>query len=372
MDPELPPYSEPPAESPTEPDLAAKVPVMVVPDSSVPPGYRDRSTGLTLFGVLQIILGVLAALMVPLALLGAFLSRLAPGGAMHPRQYVSGIATYIFAAVALLTLGIGSVQAKRWAHALTLVTSWYWLMIGVLVTVLLTATLPVTMKTALAQAQQNASGQVSGLSTGIVAVVLTMIIVFAAIFLIVIPIAFVAFYGRKDVAETCRHRDPVERWTDRTPLPVLGASVVLFVGALYMLVIGITTPLFPFFGRYLTGVPGTACFACFAVLDAYLAVALYRLRSSGWWIAFVTLVARLISGAFTYARADIMQAYSKMGFSDAQLRILNSNPMFRSHVILWWSLFSMIALFAYLIWLKRYFKAPESPLPPDPLPAPIT
>lgn len=55
-----------------------------------------------------------------------------------------------------------------------------------------------------------------------------------------------------------------------------------------------------------------------------------------------------------------MQAYSKVGFSEQQLRMLNSNPMFRGHIILWWGLMSMLLFFGYLLWLKRYFKAPTS------------
>ena len=55
-----------------------------------------------------------------------------------------------------------------------------------------------------------------------------------------------------------------------------------------------------------------------------------------------------------------MQAYSKVGMSDAQLKMLNSNPMFRGHIILWWSLISVVLFFGYLLWLKRYFKIPAS------------
>lgn len=326
------------------------------------PAYGDRGTGLVIFGVLQIILGLLAALMIPFIALGAFMSRLEPGGSMRPGQFISGVATYAFIAAALIGLGIGSVQMKRWARALTLVTSWYWLITGALITVLLTAVLPVTMRSALAQAQENApGGPSSAVSTGLMAVMLTLIIIFAAVFLVLVPIAFVVFYGRKDVAETVRRRDPIERWTDRSPLPVLGASVVLAIGALYLLLVGITSPVFPFFGRYLTGIPGSLCFVVMAALDAYLAIALFRLRPSGWWIAAVTLPMRLLSIGLTYARADMMQAYSKMGMSDAQLKVLSSNPMFRGHVVLWWSLMSMVLLFVYLLFLKRYFKTPASP-----------
>lgn len=367
MEPEPPanpgPAHDPGSESTVSEPTAPVPPVVptiarLSPDAPV---YRDRGTGLVIFGVFQIILGLLAALMVPLIALGSFMSRFAPGGSMRTGQFISGVATYAFLAAGLVALGIGSVQMKRWARALTLVTSWYWLIMGALVTVLITAMLPVAMRGALAQAQQSAPGGPSpGMSTGIIAVILTVIIIFATFFLVLVPIAFVVFYGRKDVADTVCRRDPRERWTDQTPLPVLGASVAFFTGSIYLLLVGLTTPLFPFFGHYLTGPAAAACFVVWAGLDLYLAIALFRLQAAGWWIAILVAPVRLLSMILTYGKADLMQAYSKVGMSEEQLRALNSNPMFRSHVVLWWSLIAAVLFFGYLLWLKRYFKIPPA------------
>ena len=145
------PPPQPTPEFPHEPpaSLAPVAPVTAAPPVPEMPTFRDRGTGLIVFGVFQIILGLLAALMVPLVALGTFMSRLAPSGSMRLGQFVSSAATYGFIAVALLGLGIGSVQMKRWARALTLVTSWYWLVMGALVTILLTAVLPVFMRSVL-------------------------------------------------------------------------------------------------------------------------------------------------------------------------------------------------------------------------------
>src|SRR6202008_743115 len=119
---ELPPSDIPTLSTESIPLTAVLTPV------AEPATLPDRSTGLVVFGVFQIILGLMAALMVPFAALGAFMSRLAPGGGtMRPGQFVSGTAVYAFAAAVLLCLGIGSVQMRRWAHALTLGLSWYWL-----------------------------------------------------------------------------------------------------------------------------------------------------------------------------------------------------------------------------------------------------
>jgi hypothetical protein len=329
------------------------------PLSQEPLAYKDRSTGLTIFGVFQIILGLFAALMIPFAALGAFMSRFAPGGGtMRPIQMLSGMATYAFLAAALITLGVGSVRMKRWARALTVVTSWYWLVSGILITILMTAVMPVTMRSALARAQQTTPNAGSTeFTTGFMAVFVTFIIVFMAFFLIAVPIAFLVFYSRDDVYQTCRFRDPVERWTDRAPLPVLGASVVLFVGSLYLLSVGLTMPIFPFFGRYLTGLAAAGCFVVLAVIDVCLAVGIFHLRTYAWWLAVVFAFMRLVSMILTYSKVDPMQAYARMGWSDSQMEMMNSNPMFRNHVILWWGLVSVFVFFGYLIWLKRYFKA---------------
>ncbi len=36
--------------------------------------------------------------------------------------------------------------------------------------------------------------------------------------------------------------------------------------------------------------------------------------------------------------------------------MLKSSPLLRGHVILWWSMLSMVLFLGYLVWLKRYFK----------------
>lgn len=345
------PYAAPPAPSIATAEVAA---TSETERTAAP--HADRSTGLVIFGVFQIILGLLTALLIPLVALGAFVSRLTPGGGgVRLSQILSSAVSYAFAAAALVALGIGSIQARRWARALTVISSWYWLVVGTLVTVLVTAVLPVAMRGAL-QAQRDLPNAPSAdVSTWVMAVIVTVVIAFMAFFLIAVPIAFLVFYSRADVAATCRERDPVERWTDRVPLPVLGACVVFFVGALYFVLTGFTMPVFPFFGRYLTGIRGTAGFLLLAALDLYLAVGSFRLRLAAWWIAIATLSLRIFSMALTYLRADLMQAYAQMGLSDAQLNTIQSNPILRTHVMLWWSLFALIIFLGYLLAIRRYF-----------------
>lgn len=331
-----------------------------------PVAYRDRSGGLLAFGIVQIVVGGLASLGIPLILLGALLSRRV-GVGTPPGSYMLPIVSYGFAAAVLITLGVGSIRARRWGRALTLILSWAWLFIGIMMTVFLTAVLPATFVTAFRKAGA-VNPNTGAMPTGVLAVILTLIIVVFSIFLVVLPFALLLFYRKKDVEETVKHKDPVERWTDRCPLPVLAASLLFAWACPYYLMMSFTTPLIPFFGRYLTGLPGAIGCLLFAALDAYLAYSLFHLKLPGWWLALAALTVRTVSAVVTYARGDLLQAYSRMGWKDAQLQMMSENPMFRSHLILWWSVGFLVAFLGYMLWIKRYFRLPPNPVA-GPLPS---
>jgi uncharacterized membrane protein len=328
--------------------------------------YKDRSTGLTIFGIIEMILGALAALMAPVMLLGAAFSRKIAGGAMPAGTYVSGICSYTFAAAVLVTLGIGAIRARRWSWALNLILSWYWLIVGVVATVAITVFMPRIFAAGFQQAAAQ-TPNAPPLPTGVFAVILTLVIVFMSFFLVILPLAFLLFYGRKDVEETCKRRDPEERWTDRCPLPVLAVSLLLGSSAVYFLLMAVTTPFIAFFGRYLTGLPAAAVLVVMAGIDCFLAVLLYRVSLAGWWLAVSALVLRVISVILTFRRADLMEAYSKMGLSDTQLQQMSANPAFRSGTLmLWWSVVLMILFLGYMIWIKRFFRGPAESGPVKP------
>jgi len=79
---------------------------------------------------------------------------------------------------------------------------------------------------------------------------------------------------------------------------------------------------------------------------------------------------RMSATAFSYSRAGLMQAYAKMGWSDAQLQMLNSNPIFHSRIFLGMGVIMMFAFFGYLLWIKRYFKTTAPAIHTAALPGP--
>jgi len=328
-----------------------------VPAPELP--YADRSTGLIIFGILEIIGGAFAALAIPLMFLTAVLSNRSAGGGMPVRSVFLSVLTYAIAAVVLIFLGVGAVQAKRWARALNLIVACMWLVGGAMVTLALVFVLPsATMSGVRMAAAQNPQGPQA--PTGMMAVIVTLMIAFMAFFFVVLPVVFLLFYRSRNVEQTCRHRDPVERWTDRLPLPVIAYAMLAGFGAAYYFFMAFVTPLFPFFGRYLTGIPGgIACFV-FAAIDAYVAFSFLRLNVNGWWLALVSIVIRIAAAATTYGRADILAAYARLGWSDAQLEAMQHNPMFRNGAFLWISLAVIVPYLGLLLWTKRYFRTPPA------------
>jgi hypothetical protein len=349
---------------PQEPsELSASEPqgASLPPPPAVPPAeaYRDRSTGLVVFGIIQIILGCFAFFMIPLALFGALMARRVGGGMPASTTMLSAM-TYALAAIGLLTLGIGSIRARRWAWTLTLTLSWIWLVLGTIGTVMATAMLPKAFLAAFKTASA-AHSDAPPMPTGVMAVVLTVIIAVCAFFMVVLPIIFVVFYRGRNVEQTVKHRDPAERWTDRCPVPVLVLSVLFFAGGVYYLLMSFTTPVFPLFGRYLTGLPGGICLLLLAAFDGLAAYSLFRLRTTWWWITLAAFAVRWASVIVTFRYGDLVKAYAKIGWSQQQLQMLSANPMLNSRMTAYGSAASGLLALGYMIWVKRYFARKAAP-----------
>jgi hypothetical protein len=110
-------------------------PVIPPVETALLPDYKDRSTGLMVFGILTLLLGCLAGLFVSLMLVGQMAAAKAPNA--PPANYAAilpAIGIYGGLAVALIWLGIGSIMARRWARALLLIFSWSWLIMGICMT----------------------------------------------------------------------------------------------------------------------------------------------------------------------------------------------------------------------------------------------
>ena len=308
--------------------------------------FKDRRTGLIVFGILEILLGGLCALLVPLMALGQVLSARTLGGAPNLRMAIPGMLTYAMLAVAFVWLGIGSIRCRRWARALMLIWSWSWLVTGVIAISLLLFIAP-SMMQGLPQGAKTVALLVAG-------------VIWTTIF-IIIPAVLVVFYQSRHVKATCEARDPVARWTDACPLPVLAVSVFLGAGAVMMLAMPLGYGgVLPCFGILLSGLPGTAACVLLAVLWAYLAWAWYRLQPVAWWLTLALFLVFSVSNFITFWQVDLMDMYRLMGYPPEQIAMIEKFSFLTGKTMVWWSAGFMLPLIGYLLWVQRFFRSPES------------
>ena len=79
-------------------------------DPPAPPFvYRDRRTGLVLFGVLEILIGVLCLLLAGFMVLGQIMMSHTTGTPVSLRLVIPSVLSYFIFAVGFVWLGIGSI-----------------------------------------------------------------------------------------------------------------------------------------------------------------------------------------------------------------------------------------------------------------------
>ena len=288
--------------------------------------YKDRKIGLAIFGAIQIAMGALCALMVPLMIMGMLVAAVTDKGAdegLSVRAMIPGILIYVLMAACFIWLGIGSIQARRWARALCLVSAWLWFISGITGILFMLMFMPDMYE------QMSKDGQ---MPANVVTIVKYVTFGFMTILYIIIPGSFILFYGSKNTKATCEHRDPVIRWTDKCPLPVLVMTLMSGCCSACLPFMGLYGWTVPFFGTIVTGVAGAGIALVFLVLLVYITRGLYRLDLKAWWCATGLAVLWGVSCTITFSRITLMEFYEKMNFPAQQLEIMRKMS-FTSHTV---------------------------------------
>jgi hypothetical protein len=318
-------------------------------DSPIPTPFNDRRTGLVLFGVLEILLGGLCLLLVLLMFFGQAMQSRATGVAPAYRFVLPAAAMYGIMAVVFVWLGIGSIQARRWARALSLILSWSWLVVGLITVVFLMVLLPRT----LAASAPPGANLPAGAQWAIMVVTLGIV----SVMFVILPGSLLLFYRSPHVKATCEARDPVVRWTEACPLPVLALCLWLGFGAVSLLLMGVVYGGgLPCFGILISGVPGMVLSLGLAGLWAYLAWSSFHLQARAWWLTTGLLVLFGCSAWITFSRVDLLEMYRLMGYPEAQIEQMRRFNFFSGPAFAWWSLSAVLPMLGYLLWIKRFFR----------------
>ena len=307
--------------------------------------YRDRRTALLIAGVLEILLGVgswlMAALMIWVAL------KVAAQGAGSTGSMVPGMAVYGIAGLVFVILGVGSIRARRWARALWLVVSSFWLIGGVLaaaVVALLMASV-----------------------AGVESILLIAILSFFAVFMIGLPASLLAFYRSPHVKATCEAAAPEPCWTDGCPLPVLGA-------ALWFASMTLTLPwmgwlyggLYPFFGHFVRGAAGHGLWMVSGLLSGIATYGIYRRIHTLWLLGLVLVLGQGISATVTYAVVDPKELFAAMGIEGAALEQIERMGMIRPSYMIGSVAAAILPMVGLLLWARACFpkRSTEPAIPP--------
>ncbi len=316
--------------------------------------FKNRKTGLVVFGILQIILGGICALMAPLMIFGMIVSTSLKDSSttsMNSNMMIPSVLFYVLIAVWFIWMGIGSIKARRWARALLLVSSWIWLISGIIGLVFMLILIP---------GMYDQMGK-SGLMPQTIAVIIEYVTIgFTAVFYVIIPGVLVLFYGSRNVKATCEFHDSRVRWTDKCPLPVLAVSLLFVFSASSMLSIGFYGWVIPFFGFILSGVSGAMVALVGILLLGYTAWGTYKLNIKAWWCAVLISVAWVISIGITFSRVSLLDFYEKMDLPAEQLDIIKQSGIPQnSTMVLLFGLW-IIGFLGYLLYTRKYFTHPPA------------
>ncbi len=316
--------------------------------------FKDRSTGLIVFGAFTILLGCLAGLFALLILGTAASVGHTETAAASPFGLLPAVLIYVVLAVFLIWTGIGSIMARRWARALIVIFSWCWLVLGIVDTICV----PFFMAKVFANLSANsAKGQPPVPAAAVTVMVVVMVLIFG-FFFVLLPAIWTSFYMSRHVKATCERRDAVTRWTDACPLPVLGLCLWLLSSVPILVLFSFIAPgAFPFFGAFLPALPGSLLCLAMAALWAYAAWLLYRLDVRGWWITLIAMIVYTASAMVTFARHDVLEMYQRMGFSQQQMDQIQKAGIFTGNNMEWMMLLFIVPFLAYFLFVKRYFEA---------------
>jgi hypothetical protein len=313
------------------------------PPSTVPEAF-NRSRALAVYGWVLIAAGALCALVALLSAALLVLARSSPGGPpIAAGGVVFNVAFYLSLGAAFVAVGMGSIQARRWARALALILAWTWLAVGVLGFLAMALLLPGLL-----------SSQSSGAPPGMLTCAMVFMLLFFAVFLILLPSLVILFYRREDVRRTVELRNPNPDWTDRVPVSILGIALALAVGAVACVFSLVSVRALPIFGTVLTGWAAAGLMLLFAAVSALLAVATFRRKKAAWWglIAFQLLG---LANILTFRNLDMEKLMRQMGYSADQARISSGLNVIGSPAFLGLMGAAWVAMLVFLLVVRKHF-----------------
>ncbi|MDH3981747.1 MAG: hypothetical protein OES84_02475 [Kiritimatiellaceae bacterium] len=301
---------------------------------------KDRSKGLAVFGVLEVLLGILSFSIAMLLMIGVASAGL---GGMKPIHFQLALGFMFFMTGWFIVMGWGSFKACRWARALVLVGAWVSVFFGSLVLGLMLYILPDIHELFIESGLLPAHGALSVLYYSALVLFLLQV---------VFPLIAIAFYSLEGVRATCERRWPRQSWTDLCPLPLLVMGVLSAFGSLTFF-LGFTTNHVVFlFGHVVSGKVGMLVLLLVSVAFGYVGWGAFTRNRNTWWWGYAIVLLTTTSLMLSFSGMDMNVFYTHMGYSAEQIGKLKQfdpfNPALFTMVSCIWGIMACV----YLVWVR--------------------
>lgn len=287
------------------------------------------------------------------------------------------VLTTLATAFLLIGLGIGTLQARRWARKLLLASGWAWCGLMVIQFVCFLVMLPGmnSWENAFSGAAGAPSTSPGAMASGLAFQVIFNLVAYAGS---ATPgIALILIFGLRNVRLTCEQLDPGPNWTDRIPIQVLPFLLILtgwFLQAVTLLPLlpaslqacrslGLSVPAYVF--------PATmAATACLGVSIWLMS----RMHPLSWWLVFIENIAAIAVICLFHLNTDfadlLKNGFSLLPLPDAERaqlgkeltpeRLQTVAQMIRDYWIVVATPFAIHL--GLLVWMKKYFR-PDREIP---------
>tara|TARA_R110002096_G_scaffold292391_4_gene486931 strand:+ start:2178 stop:3290 length:1113 start_codon:yes stop_codon:yes gene_type:complete len=258
-------------------------------------------------------------------------------------------------AVALGWLAIGSLLMKRWSQKILLALGWMWL-----ATTLLAFFSGIGAISLIVDAIQSVSPSMGG--SGSVMMIGGVWVAVALGANLIPAVVLVLVYNLRDVRLTVIHRDPVERWTDSVPLPVLSLWTLLLTFSLYLAAISAVMGDVIWLPIGVQGISGILGGVAIAATVGYAAWLVAKLNPIGWWIALVAAICVTFLSVYAIMSLDFWELIAQIELPDELMAKIRGeytdvvDRLNRSVKKLWLpAVIYGCGLLGALAWLKKFF-----------------
>jgi hypothetical protein len=315
-----------------------------VTDTEAAP-YKNRRGGLIFFGLVEMAIGGLCLLLVAFMIFGVFVAANTPRAGVPDlqfRQMFTSLSVYLLGGVLMVTLGVGSVLARRWARDLSLIVAWIWMVVGVFTAATMIVLVPRFMPRMPADQAQTST------------IVLTCLTIVFAFFGVVVPLALILFYRSPNVRATCVALDPHPRWTERVPLPLLALALWTLSGAVALMTMSAYAVL-PLGRQIITGPLAILAYCALGLFMLYMSWGLYTRSRVAWWLGIAYGALTAIYCVVVFPRIDYDKMISAMHIPRTP-GMPDLGDIYRSPWFLAYLAFFFLLYFGYFAFVYRYFR----------------